>query len=430
MLLNQHGISDSGPARSTDIHFNPRSGVGLRVGHDLSRAVPKRYNPRMGKLSALKIRSLKEPGRYVDGDGLMLQIGKNGGRSWLIRVQSGGRRRDIGLGNADDVSLAEAREKASIVRKQARAGLDPVAERKRAIVPSFKEAAGLVHSDLRQGWKNGKHTDQWLTTLELYAFPKLGARRVDDIEGPAICEVLAPIWLTKPETARRVKQRIGVVLDWAYAKGFRPGEAPLRSVAKGLPRQPRKQGHFNALQHQELPSFLQLLRARRIGVGRLALEFLILTAARSGEVRGARWDEIDETAGIWTIPAGRMKAGVQHRVPLSGQTIAVLAQARTLSVNSSELVFPGLKPGQPMSDMTLLKLLREIEAGVTVHGFRSTFRDWVAEETDYPREVAEAALAHTLDNKVEAAYRRTDFFEKRRSLMGDWADFCSGAEHG
>jgi integrase len=165
-------------------------------------------------------------------------------------------------------------------------------------------------------------------------------------------------------------------------------------------------------------------------VGRLALEFLILTAARSGEVRGARWDEIDETAGIRTIPAGRMKAGVQHRVPLSGQTIAVLAQARTLSVNSSELVFPGLKPGQPMSDMTLLKLLREIEAGVTVHGFRSTFRDWVAEETDYPREVAEAALAHTLDNKVEAAYRRTDFFEKRRSLMGDWADFCSGAEHG
>jgi len=381
----------------------------------------------MGNLTALKVRNLKEPGRYSDGDGLMLEVGKSGRASWMLRVQSNGRRRDIGLGSSALVSLAEAREEASRIRKAIHAGQDPVAERKkvRHEVPTFRNAALKVHEERKLSWKNGKHQDQWLTTLKTYAFPWLGDRLVSDIEGSAIRNVLAAIWLSKPETARRVRQRIGVVLDWSYSQGFRSSEAPMRSISRGLPRQPKTGRHFEALPFEEMPTFLACLRDRS-SVGRLALEFLILTAARSGEVRGAIWSEIDLKKNLWTVPAERMKAGKPHVVPLSKEAIDVLSRAKTFAVPASELIFPGQKVMKPMSDMTLLKILRDMEQPFTVHGFRSTFRDWVAEETHYPGEIAETALAHAIPNKVEAAYRRTDFLEKRRGLMREWGAYCTG----
>ena len=379
----------------------------------------------MGKLTALKIRSLAEPGRYADGDGLFLDVtGKAAGR-WVLRVQSNGRRREIGLGSLKNVSLADARDSAFVMRKKIAQGIDPVAERKqeRQTVPTFRDAAKLVHEEHEKAWKNGKHQNQWLATLATYAFPKIGDVAVDKIEGPAIREVLIPIWLSKPETARRVRQRIGTVLDWACAKGFRATEAPMRSLSKGLPRQPKKDGHFAAMPYADVPEFVKKLGERE-SVGRLALEALILTAARSGEIRGAVWSELDLQAGLWTIPATRMKMGRPHSVPLSPEAAAVFERAKKYKAGVSDLVFPGQDVKKPLSDMTLLKILRDGKLTVTVHGFRSAFRDWVAEKTHYSGEVAEAALAHTVSNKVEAAYRRTDFLDKRRLLMRDWAVFC------
>jgi integrase len=380
----------------------------------------------MGKLTKDLVRTLSEPGRYSDGDGLILQISASGGKSWLLRVQINGRRRDIGLGRIHEVPLTKARARAAEMRKLAHAGIDPLEERRkeRIVIPTFEEAAKQVHKELLGAWKNGKHTDQWLTTLKLYAFPKLGKRRVDEIEGPLIRDVLAEIWLKIPETARRVKQRIGTVLDWSYAKGFRTTEAPMRSLSKGLARQPKKSVHHAAMRHDDLPQFIQRLRLKPLTVGRVALEALILTATRSGEIRGARWQELSEDFSVWTIPGDRMKAGVTHAIPLSKQAADVFRIAKGFKVKDCDLIFPGQISQSPLSDMTLLEILRGMDTGVTVHGFRSTFRDWVADVTDYPREVAEAALAHTLENKVEAAYRRTDFFAKRRKLMDDWANFC------
>lgn len=380
----------------------------------------------MGQLTAMKIKTLTEPGRYTDGDGLMLIVATGGARSWMLRARIDGKRRDIGLGSLKVLTLAEARAKASELRRQIAQGIDPIAERKKVEdpVPTFREAATLVHEEHKAAWKNGKHQDQWINTLTTYAYPKLGDRLVNDIEGPIIRDVLAPIWLAKPETARRVRQRIGAVLDWSYAKGYRPTEAPMRSLSKGLPRQPRKDGHFAAMAFAEVPKLIARLRERS-SVGRLAMEALILTAARSGEIRGATWNEIDLEAGMWTVPAERMKMGKVHHVPLAPEAVDVFRRAEALRVPCSDLIFPGQRLKNQLSDMTLLKVMRDMETGVTVHGFRSAFRDWVAEETSYPGEVAEAALAHAISNKVEAAYRRTDFLEKRRSLMREWAAFCT-----
>lgn len=383
----------------------------------------------MGKLTALKIRSLTEPGRYADGDGLFLNINGKGSGNWMLRVQAGGRRRDIGLGSLKLITLAEARDAAFTMRKMIAQGIDPVSERdkERLVVPTFRDAATQVHAEHEKAWKNGKHQKQWLATLETYAFPRIGDRLVDQIEGRHIRDVLAPIWLSKPETARRVRQRIGAVLDWACAKGFRATEAPMRSISKGLPRQPKKDGHFAALPYADLPAFLIKLR-ERVSVGRLALEALILTAARSGEIRGAAWSEVDLEAGLWTVPAERMKMGRIHIVPLSAQAIDAFDRAKRFKVGASDLVFPGQNVKKPLSDMTLLKILRDMELAATVHGFRSTFRDWVAEQTDYAGEIAEAALAHSVANRVEAAYRRTNYLDKRRLLMRDWGEFC-GADN-
>lgn len=386
-----------------------------------------------GKLTASKVKSLKEPGRYVDGAGLMLVIGTDGSRKWVVRLQKDGKRRDIGLGSALDVSLADARDAAESIRKQLRSGLDPVEERRKAAVkvPTFRDAATQVHKEHLPSWKNHIHQAQWLSSLEQHAFPTLGDTPVDQITGPMVRDVLAAIWLRIPETARRVRQRIGTVLDWAHAKGYRLTEAPMRSISKGLPKQPKGQEHYAALPWQDVPAFLATLHetSKAGPVAKLLLEFLVLTAARSGEARGSRWSEIDLEAKLWTIPKERMKAGKVHVVPLAPRTLAVLQEAGKLRINESPdaLVFPGERSGRPISDRTLTMVLRRLSVASTVHGFRSSFRDWAAESTNFPREVAEAALAHAVENRVEAAYRRSDLLEKRRKLMDAWAGYCTGA---
>lgn len=378
----------------------------------------------MGKLNPIQVKSGLKPGRYMDGDGLMLDVKPSGSKSWVVRLQAAGKRRDYGLGSFKDIGLSEARDLAREYRRKLRQGLDPLAERQMvSIVPTFGAAAATVHEEHKRGWRNGKHGDQWLSTLRNYAFPKIGQLSVDQVTTGQVRDLLGEIWLTKPETARRVRQRIGTVLDFAHGKGWREPFV-MAAVSKALPKQPRKSGRFEALPYVNVPAFIEKLHERE-SIGRLALEALVLTAARSGEIRLARWSEVDLEAATWTIPAERMKAGKMHIVPLSAATLRIFGRMAELRSAGTDLVFPGLKRGKPMSDMTLLKILRDMKLAATVHGFRSAFRDWCAEETNVPGEVAEAALAHAIPNKVEAAYRRTDFFEKRRKLMDAWAGFCS-----
>jgi integrase len=380
----------------------------------------------MGKLSTTGVGAATRPGLLGDGDGLFLVVGKSGSKSWIVRVQKHGRRRDIGIGSASKVPLSKARDRARQIREWVEDGLDPVFEKRKAAgIPTFKEASKKVVDLHRKTWRNEKHEAQWLRTLEMFAWPTLGDIRVSEITGPMVRNVLAEIWLTKPETARRVRQRIGAVLDWAYASGYRETEAPMRSVSKGLPRQPKKgSSHFAAMPYSELAAFMRRLSERE-SLSRLALQFAILTAARSGEVRGATWDEIDFEAQVWTVPPERMKAEREHMVPLSGPALQILRRCKELRIGDEPLVFPGSRPRQPMSDMTLTKLMRELKAPFTVHGFRSSFRDWVSEETHVQGEIAEAALAHTIPNKTEAAYRRGKLLKKRRGLMDGWARHCS-----
>lgn len=378
----------------------------------------------MGKLNPIQVKSLNTPGRYMDGDGLMLEVKPSGAKSWVVRLQSGGKRRDYGLGSFKDVGLSEARDLARDYRRQLRQGVDPIAARRNSKdVPTFEQAAKAVHDEHKRGWRNGKHGAQWLATLQTYAFPKIGSLSVDAVTTGQVRDLLADIWLVKPETARRVRQRLGTVLDYAHGKGWREPFV-MAAVNKALPKQPRKTGHFAAMPYRDVPAFLERLRDGS-SMGRLALEALILTAARSGEIRGAKWSEIDFERATWTVPADRMKAGKEHVVPLSAKAVAVFRRASEFRSAGNELVFPGSARGKPLSDMTLLKVLRDMKVSATVHGFRSAFRDWCAEETAVAGEIAEAALAHAIPNRVEAAYRRTDFLEKRRKLMDAWAAYCS-----
>lgn len=378
----------------------------------------------MGKLNPLQVRNLKEPGRYSDGDGLILEVRPGGSKSWIARLQSNGRRRDYGLGSFKDVSLNDAREKAREFRKLLRAGIDPLeAKRLAREIPTFKAAAKAYHAEWKRQRRNAKHEAQWLSTLETYAFPRFGELRIDQVGTGHVRDALADIWLTKPETARRVRQRIGKVLDYAHGAGWRSAFA-MSAVNGSLPEQARKTGRFEAMPYARVPEFSDALR-ERMSMGRLALEALILTAARSGEIRGARWSEVDLEAATWTVPGDRMKAGKVHVVPLSPAAVDVFKRAAALRIEATDLIFHGSKRGKPLSDMTLLKVLRDLKQPYTVHGFRSSFRDWVAEQTNFPGEIAEAALAHTIPNKVEAAYRRTDFLEKRRRLMDAWGAYCS-----
>lgn len=384
----------------------------------------------MARLTATAVKATDTPGRYGDGDGLFLMIDKRGGKSWMVRIQKDGRRRDIGIGSAAKVSLKLARERSALVRSQVEAGIDPSAERRKAAgVPTFREAAALVHAEHKRGWKNGKHQAQWLATLDAYAFPAFGDVSVASIDAPAVRDALAAIWLSKPETARRLRQRIRTVIDWAVAKGYRDGPLAMAVIDKALPRQRERVKHHRALPFADLPVFMSGLRARET-LGRLALEAAILTAARSGEVRLAVWREIDLDARTWSIPAARMKAGREHVVPLSDAAVRLFERMKAHRRGDSDLVFPGNARGKPLSDMTLTKALRDMGLAVTAHGFRSTFRDWVSEATNYPGELAEAALAHVVADKVEAAYRRGNLLEKRRAMMAAWADYCEGASGG
>ena len=389
--------------------------------------------PRADKiLNAVKIRSLTKPGRYGDGRGLYLVVTPAGTKKWVLRVVVNRVRRDFGLGSAMSVPLAEVRERADEYRRMIRQGLDPKEEKDKrqaaARMPAFREAALSVHNENQPTWKNAKHGQQWLNTLRDYAFPDLGDMSVDKIDGPAVHGVLLKIWLTKPETARRVRQRIGTVLDWCHAMGYRPQLLDMRGLSRGLPKQPKKTAHHAALPYDGVPEFITTLREMdHIGLPvRLAFEFLILTAGRSGEVREARWSEVDLDERLWTIPAERMKMDRKHVVPLSDRAVEILnlASETRRKADPAEFVFKGTKPKRPLSDMTLTMLLRRAKVDATAHGFRSSFRDWAAEQTSFPREVCEAALAHAVENKVEGAYRRTDFLAKRRDLMQAWGRFC------
>jgi integrase len=381
----------------------------------------------MGKLNQLKVKHAKT-GNHEDGNGLRLVVAKSGTSNWILRLQSNGRRRELGLGSSSSVSLGQARAEAEILRAAIREGRDPIAERRKTkdVIPTFKETSMRVHAEHLPSWKNKKHGDQWLSTLQKYVFPKLGPLQVDTITSPMIREVLSDIWLEIPETARRVRQRIGTVLDFAHACGWRDQEAPMRSVTKGLPKQPKQQNHFPAMPWQDVPDFINnmsdILSADRMVL--LALEFTILTASRSGQVRMATWDELDLNAKAWKIPKERMKTGVEHRIPLSSRAVEILKEIEV--DNKSPLVFEGFRKDRPLSDMTLSMPLRRAAVGYTVHGFRSSFRDWCGEATNFPNFIAEACLAHSIRNKAEAAYARSDYFDKRRKVMADWTTFCSG----
>jgi integrase len=388
-----------------------------------------------GKLSALKVRNLTAPGRYGDGGGLWLQVRRAERRSWLFRYKRQGRAHWMGLGPIEDVTLAEARELAREARRSLLQGDDPIQRRRtdraaRAGV-SFREVADLYIKSHEGTWRNDKHRAQWRSTLETYAFPVFGNRPAAEITVGDVMKVLDPIWRDKPETASRLRGRIESVLDYAAARGWRTGDNPARwrgHLSNLLPARSKVAPveHHAALPWRETGTFMAELRGQK-GIGAAALEFAILTAARTGEVIGARWSELDLAEQVWTVPAERMKARREHRVPLTEAAIAVVRRMEPGRPEQGDgLVFPGAKRGRGLSDMSLAAVLKRMGRGeITTHGFRSTFRDWAAEATDYHREVAEAALAHTLRDKVEAAYRRGDLFEKRRRLMGDWAAFCA-----
>jgi integrase len=401
----------------------------------------------IGKLSAVEVAKAKGPAVLHDGGGLYLRVSPTGSKAWVFRFQLDGKRRDMGLGPYPDISLAEARRRATERRNQRRDGIDPLdakaAQRQAQRLAAakgrtFRECAAEFIDKNRAGWRNAKHRQQWENTLATYAYPRLGELPVSAIDTGLVVQVLDPIWTEKPETASRVRGRIEAVLDAATVRGYRQGPNPAQwkgNLAHILPARSKVQRveHHAALPFDELPEFLATLRDRP-GMAARALEFLILTAARTGEALGATWGEIDTEAKVWTVPAARMKAGREHRVPLSGAALDVLDQVRPLALmtdgkpDPAAPVFPGPRRALPMSNMTMLMLLRRMgRDDLTAHGFRSSFSDWCAERTAYSREVVEMALAHAIDNKVEAAYRRGDLFEKRRQLMEAWGRFCTAS---
>ena len=365
------------------------------------------------------------PGKYYDSHGLFIQIYPSGAKCWQQRLSIRGRRRTLGLGGFPVVSLARARATALENKRIVHAGGDPLALKRRAAVPTFAEAATVVLEHHRPTWTNAKHADDWIASLERYAMPRLGARLVSDIEARDVLTVLLPIWHTRAETARRVRQRIGAVMLWAMAQGHRADNPAGEAIAGALPKNGKPKTHRRALPYAEVAGAITRVRqSEALPATKLLFEFLVLTAGRSLEVRGADWSEIDFSGSTWTVPASRMKARHAHRVPLSDRALEVLAEARELG-DGRGLVFPGTRSGRPLSDMTISKLLRELGIPAVPHGFRSSFRDWAAESTRFESDVVEAALAHRNPNKVESAYKRTDLFDLRRKLMQAWASYLA-----
>jgi integrase len=400
----------------------------------------------IGKLTALKVERAKQPGMYGDGGGLYLRVTNDGTKNWVYRFMLNGRPRWMGLGPVALFGLQEARGKALDHRRKRHEGIDPIdfrrAQRLRerleaAKAMTFQQCAESYITSHRAKWQNEKHAAQWPATLTTYAYPSIGALPVQKIDTGLVCKVLEPIWTTKPETAKRVRGRIEAVLDWARVREYRTGENPARwrgHLDKVLPAHSKDEvKHHAALPYGELPGFMIALREQQ-GVAARALEFTILTAARTGETIGARWSEISLAEKVWIVPAGRMKAKKEHRIPLSARALAILAEMQAHRPGGDRrgapdaFVFPGGKAGRPLSDMAFLMLLRRMgRDDLTAHGFRSSFKDWASERTNFPSEVVEMALAHAISNKVEAAYRRGDLFEKRRRLMDAWADYCAKA---
>lgn len=390
----------------------------------------------IGRLTALKINRLSQPGMHADGGGLYLQITSTAAKSWIFRYSRSGRSREMGLGSLIKVPLARARMAADQCQKLLGGGLDPVAERnaqrERAALEAakaitFSEAAERYIAAHSGKWRNGKHLAQWRSTIAAYAEPVFGKLPVQAVDTGLVLSVLEPIWAAKHETASRLRGRIENVLDWATARGLRQGENPARwkgHLKHLLPtRMAIATKHHAAMAYGDVPAFMDALRTQE-GISPRALEFTILTAARTGETIGARWSEINFLDKVWTIPAGRMKAGSEHRVPLCDRAIAILSEMEASRV--SDFVFPGWKHGKPLSNMAMSKVLERMSVvGATVHGFRSAFRDWAAEQTAYASEVVEKALAHAIRNEVEAAYRRGDLLDKRRQLLRAWEGYVA-----
>ncbi len=387
------------------------------------------------KLTPEFINSVDKPGMYPDGLGLYLQVSKWNTKSWLFRYSRNYKLRSLGLGATHTITLLEARKRAKQARQLLLDGIDPIDTKhdkrqqdalERARVMTFDQCAKAYIDAHRHGWKSPKHAEQWTNTLTTYATPIIGGLPVAEVDTALVMKVLNPIWTTKTETASRVRGRIESILGWATVSKLRTGENPARwrdHLENLLPKRSKVQkvAHHPALPYADIETFIKELRSHG-GIAALALEFTILTAARTGEVIGANWDEIDLDGKVWTIPPERMKAEKEHRVPLCTRAIEILNELQKLG---GEYVFPGLKPKKPLSNMAMLNLLKRMKRGdLTVHGFRSTFRDWAAEQTTYPHEMAEMALAHTIDNKVEAAYRRGDLFKKRIRMMQDWQKHC------
>ena len=375
-------------------------------------------------LTEVYARTVRKPGRhsFPKEDGLCLLVSPSLSKRWVQRLTIRGRSTDLGLGGYPLVSLMEAREKAHANRKLARAGMDPRAAPRS--VPTFAEAAERVIEFNRPTWSSIKHAQQWATTLRTYAFPYFGDCPVDLVSSADVMNALTPIWTAKPVTAKRVRQRISAVMKWAIANNFRSGNPAGEAIDAALPRTPQFRAHHRALHYTDVPAVIGAVRSSgSLLVTKLSLEFLVLTAVRSGEVRFAAWEEMDPEACTWVISARRMKARREHRVPLSGRALAILEEAQSLGSRSG-LVFPAAS-GKPLADMTYGKLLQRLGVDCVPHGFRSSFRDWAAEQTDTPHAVMEAALAHVVPNAVEAAYARSDLFDRRRRLMDDWDAYLS-----
>jgi integrase len=390
----------------------------------------------VARLTDREVKNAK-PGKYGDGGGLQLVVSKMSagglGRKWVFRFLWHGKAREMGLGIWPDVKLADAREKATAARRLVKGGTDPIsAKRKDRGVPTFGKLADEVLAELSAGFRSAQHREQWRVAIERYCSP-IRNIPVDQIDTNVVLSVLKPHWTRAPETASRLRGRIEKVLNAAKAKGFRTGENPAQwrgHLENLLPRQSRLlRGHYAAMAYADVPTFLARLREHRSSIAAMALEFAILTAARSGEARGARWSEVDLDAGVWTIPPDRMKAGREHRVPMSAPAMAILAKMN--DARTGDLVFPGQRPQQPLSPASMDKLMRKMKIeDATVHGFRSSFRDWCGNETLFQREIAEQALAHAIGDKAEQAYRRSDALEKRRALMEAWGKHCAPREAG
>ena len=404
------------------IQANPHYYVGVNVGLYMASNGSNR-------LTALKVKKANAKGRYPDGNCLYLVVGDSGAKHWLLRIVVRGKRRDMGLGSASLVDLEEARDLARRYRKIAREGGDPAQER-RGLFVSVKDAALKVHALNAPSWSNEKHSDQWISSLERHVFPMIGDTAISEVTSSDILRVLSPIWVEKSDTAKKIRQRLRMVIKWAKAQGYYEGEDPVELAEQALLRIKPSGEHFKSASYEELPQIVNQLQSSQVSLPtRLALEFLILSACRTTEVLEAHWSEIKLDKRLWVIPAERMKASKPHEVPLTDRMMDLLEVAGSLKLDNG-LIFPSQINGKALSNNTLrLALQKRLKVDATVHGMRSAFKDWAAETTGYANEVSEMALGHAISSKVEAAYRRGNLLTKRKQMMADWADYVAGKQN-